>query len=76
MPCRRRTAGCGRSRCWPLALIAVAFVTGYLPRQRREALLVAEANVESHADPVVNVVTVVPVLRQERTDRCRETSRP
>ena len=37
------------------ALIAVAFVIGYLPRLRRESLLVAEAKVESHTDPVVNV---------------------
>ena len=53
-----------RGKLWVLALlaaalIAVAFVTGYLPRYRRESLLVAEANVESHTDPVVNVVTVV-----------------
>jgi RND family efflux transporter MFP subunit len=52
-----------RARLWGLALlavvlIAVAFVVGYLPRQRRESLLVAEANVESHTDPVVTVVTV------------------
>ena len=52
-----------RGKLWTLALlatalIAVAFVIGYLPRQRRETLLVAEANVESHTDPVVNVVTV------------------
>src|SRR5437763_7868283 len=53
-----------RGKLWVLALLAaavmaVAFVTGYLPRHRRESLLVAEANVESHTDPVVNVVTVV-----------------
>lgn len=53
-----------RAKLWTLALlavalIAVAFITGYWPRHRREALLVAEANVESHTDPVVNVVTVV-----------------
>jgi len=52
-----------RGRLWGLALLAVilvgvAFITGYLPRHRRESLLVAEANVESHTDPVVNVVTV------------------
>src|SRR2546422_211302 len=52
-----------RTRLWllvvlALAVISVAFVAGYLPRHRREALLVAEAKVESQTDPVVNVVTV------------------
>jgi RND family efflux transporter MFP subunit len=41
-----------------LVLIAVAFVAGYLPKQRRELVLGAEAKVESQTDPVVNVVTV------------------
>jgi RND family efflux transporter MFP subunit len=49
------------ARLWLLtlltvALIAAAFVAGYLPRHRREAMLVAEAKFEAHADPVVNVV--------------------
>src|SRR4051794_10922566 len=53
-----------RGKLWTIMLlaalaIAVAFVAGYLPRYRRESLLVAEANVESHTDPVVNVVTIV-----------------
>src|ERR1044072_6094241 len=52
-----------RGRLWLLALssaalIAAAFIGGYLPRHRREALLVAEAKFESQADPVVNVVAV------------------
>jgi RND family efflux transporter MFP subunit len=47
-----------------LVLIAVAFVAGYLPRQRRESVLVAEAKVEAQAEPVVNVITVAPPTSQ------------
>jgi RND family efflux transporter MFP subunit len=40
--------------------IVVAFFAGYLPHRRREAMLVAEANAQQEALPVV---TVVPVVR-------------
>src|SRR5260221_3793741 len=40
--------------------IVVAFFAGYLPHRRREAMLVAEANAQHEALPVV---TVVPVVR-------------
>jgi RND family efflux transporter MFP subunit len=40
--------------------IVVAFFAGYLPHRRREAMLVAEANEQHEALPVV---TVVPVIR-------------
>ncbi len=50
-------------RLWTIALIvllcaAAAFVVGYLPRHRRESVLVAEANAVQSTAPVVNVVTV------------------
>src|SRR5690242_2720865 len=52
-----------RGRLWSIVAItilalAVAFVVGYLPRQRRESVLQAEAKVESVTAPVVNVVAV------------------
>src|SRR5260370_42573658 len=39
-------------------LIVIAFVTGYIPHQRREAVLANEAMTTEKTDPVVNVVTV------------------
>ena len=41
-----------------LALVAGGFVLGYLPRQRRELVLAAEAKAGSRSVPVVNVATV------------------
>lgn len=41
-----------------LIIIVGAFLMGYLPRMRRESLLVAEANAEGKTAPTVNVVTV------------------
>src|SRR5260370_22562677 len=48
---------------WMIALlgaaaIVVAFVTGYIPHHRREAVLANEAMTAEKTDPVVNVVTV------------------
>src|SRR5260370_6355862 len=48
---------------WTIALLAaaaivVAFVTGYIPSTRREAVLANEARTAEKTDPVVNVVTV------------------
>jgi len=52
-----------RGRLWTLALIGVvamaaAFFTGYLPRERRESVLLAEAKTGAATAPVVNVVAV------------------
>jgi multidrug efflux pump subunit AcrA (membrane-fusion protein) len=41
-----------------LLLIVGGFFAGYLPRQKRESMLVAEASAEQHAAPEVNVVAV------------------
>jgi RND family efflux transporter MFP subunit len=41
-----------------IALIVVGFFAGYLPRQRRELVLAAEAQSSAAALPVVNVVAV------------------
>src|SRR5579864_6328222 len=41
-----------------LVAVVVAFFGGYLPRQKREQMLVAEANAEAHARPSVTVATV------------------
>ena len=38
-------------------LVAIGFATGYIPRQRREAMLVAEAETASQSLPAVTVVT-------------------
>src|SRR5579871_926981 len=52
-----------RTSLWVLAVLALvaivaAFVTGYLPHQRREQLLDAEASADAQAAPNVNVVPV------------------
>src|SRR5437667_3585796 len=39
--------------------VVVAFFAGYLPHRRREAMLIAEANAQHEALPVVTVVQVV-----------------
>ena len=39
--------------------VVVAFFVGYLPHRRREAMLIAEANAQHEALPVVTVVQVV-----------------
>jgi RND family efflux transporter MFP subunit len=39
--------------------VVVAFFAGYLPHRRREAMLIAEANAQHEALPVVTVVPVV-----------------
>jgi RND family efflux transporter MFP subunit len=39
--------------------VVVAFFAGYLPHRRREAMLIAEANAQHEALPVVTVVKVV-----------------
>lgn len=54
-----------RTALWLLCLLlvaafAIAFLVGYLPRQRREATILAESESQERALPVVNVVTVVP----------------
>lgn len=41
-----------------LVLIVVGFVAGYLPHQRREHMLIAEASADAQAVPAVNVVPV------------------
>jgi RND family efflux transporter, MFP subunit len=48
---------------WTIALLAaaaivIAFVTGFIPHQRRETVLANEAVTAEKTDPVVNVVTV------------------
>jgi RND family efflux transporter MFP subunit len=52
-----------KGRLWSIVCIvllctAAAFVAGYLPRHRRETMLVAEAKAISVTAPLVNVVTV------------------
>ena len=52
-----------RRALWILALlvailIAAAFITGYIPHHRRQAMLVAEANASEEALPSVTVVAV------------------
>ena len=56
-------AGPSRGALWTIALLAaalivIAFFTGYIPHQRREAVLANEAMVTEKAAPVVNVVAV------------------
>ena len=41
-----------------LVIAAIAFFTGYLPRQRQEATIAAEATTEEQAAPRVVVATV------------------
>jgi RND family efflux transporter MFP subunit len=52
-----------KSSLWAIAVIAailivVAFFTGYIPHQRREAVLASEATTAERTDPKVNVVGV------------------
>jgi RND family efflux transporter MFP subunit len=52
-----------RRTLWLLALVLAAliiagFITGYIPRHRREGILEAEANAEAQAQPTVTVVNV------------------
>jgi RND family efflux transporter MFP subunit len=52
-----------KSSLWAIAVIAailivVAFFTGYIPHQRREAVLANEATTAERTDPKVNVVGV------------------
>jgi RND family efflux transporter MFP subunit len=52
-----------KSSLWAIAVIAavlivVAFFTGYIPHQRREAVLAGEATTAERTDPKVNVVRV------------------
>lgn len=54
-----------RPALWLVALLlvagfAIAFLAGYLPRQRREATILAESESQERALPVVTVATVVP----------------
>ncbi|MGH9663737.1 MAG: efflux RND transporter periplasmic adaptor subunit, partial [Bryobacteraceae bacterium] len=54
-----------RSALWLLCLLlvaafTVAFLAGYLPRQRREATILAESESQERALPVVSVASVVP----------------
>ncbi len=52
-----------RAVLWAMALVALVligagFLTGYIPHQRRQAVLANEAMVAGKTDPMVNVVTV------------------
>jgi RND family efflux transporter MFP subunit len=54
---------------WTLALgfallVAAGFLAGYIPHQRRESMLIAEAKAEGDAAPLVNVVTAERSGRQ------------
>jgi RND family efflux transporter MFP subunit len=48
--------------CLTLVAIGGAFVFGYLPRQKREGIIVAEAKEQQSALPIVNVTPVVRSL--------------
>jgi RND family efflux transporter MFP subunit len=59
----RASKGVSKTSLWVLAafalvLIVVGFIAGYLPHQRREHMLIAEAGADAHALPSVNVVPV------------------
>ncbi len=65
---RPASSGVSKTTLWTLALMGVvltaaAFLLGYLPHQRRETMLVAEASADARMVPVVNVV---PVERSSR----------
>ena len=52
-----------KSSLWAIAiagaaLVACAFLTGYLPHIRRQSMLIAEAKADGEALPTVNVITV------------------
>ena len=56
-------------------VVGVAFFAGYLPRQKRETQLVADAKTEGETAPLVNVTTVER-SSANRNWCCRATFRP